>query len=155
MNHNIFQFEPTEIAEWRKLVVEGEQRVGFQPTELVENYMVITLNAHTTNTSIASAVIAYDFLENVHVGSAKNAYELRDVGDRCLILAGLFPDRAKRKNVSKDYFKNLGENAYYVLSFAKLPWECDQTLFYQLFDNFEALIQILKAMRLTSQNILH
>jgi len=152
---SIFQFEPTGIAEWRNLVIEGEKRVGFQLTELVENYMVITLNAHTTDATIASTVIALDFLENIHINSTKNIYELRSVGDHCLILAGLFPDRAKHKNVSKDYFKNLGENAYYVLSFAKLPWECDRTLFYQLFENFSDLIQILQAMRLSSRNILH
>lgn len=144
----IFQFEPTDIAEWRKLVIEGEMKAGFQLTELVENYVVITLNANTTNTQLSSAVIAIDLLKNIHIQSISNVHAVRSVGDQCLILAGLFPDRAKRKNVSAEYFRNLGENAYYVLSFAKSFQKFDHSLFYQLFENFSDLIRILKSMRL-------
>ena len=74
------------------------------------------------------------------------------VGDKCLILGGLFPDRAKRKNVSADYFKNLGENAYYVLSFATIASKADHRLFYQLFENFSDMIEILKSMRMVEQS---
>lgn len=149
---NIFQFEPTQIAEWRKLVIEGQQKAGFQLTENIENYVVITLDAHTTNVELSSSVIAIDFLKNIHVKSTHNLQTLRMVGDQCLILAGLFPDRAKRKNVSADYFKNLGENAYYVLSFATIASKADHRLFYQLFENFSDMIEILKSMRMFEQD---
>lgn len=152
---NIFQFEPTPIAEWRKLVLEGQKNTGFELTESVENYVVITLDAYTTKTELASNVIALDFLKNVHVHSIRNMQILRTVGDHCLILAGLFPDRAKRKNVSAEYFKHVGENAYYILSFSHAQ-KLDHGLFYQLFDNFADLIAILKAMRLcVRENIFH
>src|SRR3990167_1553208 len=146
----IFQFEPTDIAEWRKLLLEGQDKAGFQLTEVVENYLVITLNAHVTHTQLASAVMAVDLLKNIHIKSVTNAHALRSVGDQCLILAGLFPERAKRKNVSAEYFRNLGENAYYVLSFANTFPKYDHSLFYQLFENFSDLIRILKSMRLGS-----
>lgn len=149
---SIFQFEPTDIAEWRKLIIEGQDRSGFQLTEIVENYVVITLNAHTTHTELSSAVMAIDLLKNIHIQSISNAQALRSVGDQCLILAGLFPDRAKRKNVSPEYFQNLGENAYYVLSFSKSFQKFDHALFYQLFENFSDLIQVLKSMRLYTEN---
>lgn len=145
---SIFQHEPTKIAEWRRLVLEGQEKAGFHLTEPVENYVVITLDAQTTNTNLSTTIIAIDFLKNIHIHSTRNLQTLRFVGDQCLILAGLFPDRAKRKNLSDDYFKHLGEHAYYVLSFASVPTELDHSLFYQLFENFENLIQILKAMRL-------
>lgn len=149
---SIFQFEPTEIAEWRKLVLEGQEKSGFQLTEVVENYVVITLNAHVTHTQLASTVMAIDLLKNIHIKSVANAHALRSVGDQCLILAGLFPDRAKRKNVSAEYFRNLGENAYYVLSFANTFQKYNHALFYQLFENFSDLVQVLKAMRLYAGN---
>lgn len=145
---SIFQFEPTDIAEWRKLVLEGQTKAGFQLTEVVENYLVITLNANTGNTQLSSGIMAIDLLKNIHIQSICNAYALRSVGDQCLILAGLFPDRAKRKNVSAEYFRNLGENAYYVLSFAKSFHKLDHSLFYQLFENFSDLVRVLKSMRL-------
>ncbi|EKD77562.1 MAG: hypothetical protein ACD_42C00291G0002 [uncultured bacterium] len=144
---NIFRSEPTSIAEWRQLVIEGQENAGFRLVEPVENYVVITLNAHTSNLAIASSVLAMDFLNYVHVKSNQHFQLLRTVGDQCLILAGLFPDRAKRKNVSADYFKNVGENAYYVLSFSAAPHQLDRSLFYQLFENFAELIEVLKAMR--------
>lgn len=145
---NIFQREPTQIAQWRSLVIAGQEKAGLQLTEPIENYVVITLDANTTNSQLVSSVIAIDFLKNIHVKSVSNMQTLRAVGDQCLILAGLFPDRAKRKHVSSDYFKNLGENAYYILSFSHTALKLDHTLFYQLFENFADLIEVLKAMRL-------
>lgn len=152
---NIFQSEPTKLAEWRKLIIEGQEKAGFQLTESVENYVVITLDAHTTVTTLSSSIIAIDFLNNIHIKSVKNSRMLRSVGDQCLILAGLFPERAKRKNVSDDYFKNLGENAYYILSFSATPNKSDHGLFYQLFENFSDLIHVLRAMRLRPIDCLH
>lgn len=148
----LFQFEPTQIAEWRKLVSEGQEKTGFHLTETIENYIVITLDAHTKKVGLASSVIAIDFLKNIHIKSVSNKQTLREVGDQCLILSGLFPDRAKRKNLSEDYFKNLGENAYYVLSFATISTKSDHRLFYQLFENFADLIEVLKAMRMYVRN---
>jgi hypothetical protein len=145
MNHILH--EPTAIAEWRNLLIEGQQKTGFLLTESVESYVVLTLDANTTNIDLSSVVIAIDFLKNIHTHSMKNVRMLRRIGDQCLILAGLFPDRAKRRNVSQDYFKNLGENAYYVLSYSALQWKLDRALFYQLFENFSALVEVLHAMR--------
>ncbi len=145
---SIFQHETTQIAQWRSLVIEGQEKTGFQLAEPVENYVVITLDANTTNSQLISSVIAIDFLKNIHVKSVNNSHMLRTIGDQCLILAGLFPEHTKRRNVSSDYFKNIGENAYYVLSFSKIPWKGNHTLFYQLFENFEDLVGVLKAMRM-------
>lgn len=150
----LFQFEPTKIAEWRKLVIEGQEKSGFRLNETIENYVVITLDSQTTNTELASAVIAIDFLKNIHVKSVRNSQTLRFIGDQCLILAGLFPERVKRKNVSDHYFKHLGENAYYVLSFSSLK-NSDHSLFYQLFENFEDLIGVLRAMRYSTVQVSH
>ncbi len=150
---SIFRAEPTRIAEWKELVTEGQEKSGFRLTEPVENYVVITLDANTANSQLSSSVIAIDFLNNIHIHSVKNSQTLRFIGDQCLILAGLFPDRAKRKNVSENYFRHLGENAYYVLSFASSPTKLDRTLFYQLFENFAELIKVLQAMREFSRRI--
>src|SRR5262249_16860412 len=42
--------------------------------------------------------------------------ELREVGDRCLLLAGLYPEQAERRMVSVRYFLDLGSRAYDELS---------------------------------------
>lgn len=144
---SIFHNEPTAIAEWRSLVLEGQEKAGILLTETIENYMVMTLDAFTAKIDLVTSVIAIDFLANVRVESLCHANGLRSVGDHCLILAGLFPDRAKRKRVSADYFMHIGQHAYYVLSYAARSHQIDHALFYQLFENFAELINILSAMR--------
>ena len=142
-----FSIEPTQIAQWRGLIIDGQEQLGLKLSEPVENYTVLTLDAFTTHTELATSVIALDFLKSIRVESNRHVHLLRDVGDQCLILSGLFPDRAKRKRVSSDYFINLGKNAYYALSFVTHSPQHNRTLFYQLFDNFFEIIRVLRAIR--------
>lgn len=141
------ELESSRLAQWHSLVLEGQSSVGFQLHENIEHYLVVTLDAYTTDMRLSSAVIAVEYLQNIHVISTLKMRALRDVGDQCLLLSGLFPDRAKRKRVSEDYFMLLGQNAYHVLSYAHHAKKIDQRLFFQLGENFSELIQVLKAMR--------
>lgn len=150
-----FNANTTRLAEWRELVLEGQEKAGFRLTEAMENYVVVTLDAYTTEINLSSAVIAVDFLKNIHVTSTLTMQALRAVGDQCLILSGLFPNRAQRKNVSEQYFIQLGRNAYYVLSFNHFAKSLDRGLFFQLFDNFSDLTKVLSAMRAASRNALN
>ena len=65
---------------------------------------------------IAAKVLALDYIEGLLSSGQRKQDKLRDVGDVCLIHAGLFPKRAKRKRVSERYFTELGSGAYYQLS---------------------------------------
>lgn len=143
----ILNIESTKLAQWRDLVCDAQKKSGFLLNETMENYVVITLDTFITKTELSSSLIAIDFLHNIRIESPHNVHALRSVGDQCLLLAGLFPDRAKRKRVSSDYFMNLGKNAYYVLSYAALSHKMNRALYYQLFDNFGELIDVLRAMR--------
>jgi len=146
---------PTKLAEWHHLVTEAEKRTGFQLDEAVENYVVITLDAFTTNPDLASTVVAVDFLKNLNIESVRNLEMLRQVGDQCLILSGLFPERVKRKLVSADYFIQIGKRAYHVLSVTRISWKLDRGLFFQLSENFITVTDILQAMRFRSVDITH
>ncbi|HLD84420.1 MAG TPA: hypothetical protein VI844_01460 [Coxiellaceae bacterium] len=148
----LFHVEPTKLAEWRNLLIDGQEKAGLSLTEALENYVVLTLDAYTTETKLASVVLAIEFLENIRASKIRDFQKLRSVGDQCLILAGLFPERARHKRVSDDYFKNLGENAYYVLSYARTTKQIDHRLFYQLFENFAGLTEVLKATRLPANH---
>ena len=142
-----FHCEPTKIAEWRTLVLQAQEKAGLQLSEPIENYVVITLDAYTQFTTLSATAIAIDYLEQLQNLSRHNMHVLRGIGDQCLILSGLFPDRAKRKNVSKHYFMRLGKSAYYILSSVDIAWKLDNTLFYQLFESFSDLTSVLRSMR--------
>ena len=145
----------SEIAQWHALILDAQSSVGFYLPASIEQYIVMTLNAYTKNTSIASVVIAIDYLQALKDSSSLSLQKLRDVGDQCLILSGLFPERAARKNLSQEYFTNIGKEAYYSLSFADSQTIDNQNVFYQLFENFSELIKLLNNTRGINEDFLY
>jgi hypothetical protein len=73
------------------------------------------------------------------------AQNLRDVGDRCLLLAGLYPEQAERRLVSLSYFVDLGRNAYDQLA-AHLKAGMAE-LYGQLARGFNELVLVLIEIR--------
>src|SRR5690606_28600585 len=67
--------------------------------------------------------------------------ELRDVGDRCLLIAGLFPRQAVRRRVGTRYFADLGRGAYgHVADAARHAYG---DLFARLSAGFDAMVDVL------------
>ncbi len=57
-------------------------------------------------------VMGLEFLKSMEqVGQARRG-ALQAVGDQCLLLSGLFPERAPVRRVSLGYFVELGRYAY-------------------------------------------
>ena len=139
--------EPTKTAQWQLLVTEAQAHMGFLFDENLEHYLVLTLDRFTTENNLASTVIALDFSNSIEVLGQEGCSKLRAVGDQCLLLAGLFPERAQHKNVSIDYFIGMGRQAYYTLSALPSTATIDNKLFHKLSDNFINLTDVLFAMR--------
>lgn len=140
---------------WHDLVNESLGKTELHFSDFVHQYLVLTLHAYSKRIELATIVSATAFLQNVNIETTANVIMLRDVGDQCLLLSGLFPDSTKSKRVSDTYFSLLGKEAYYVLSFANTPWPASQSLFFQLFDNFSDLVNVLRAMRQLDKRRLH
>src|SRR5438105_3580339 len=100
---NKFIWHPTKIAEWHSLVMDAEGICGQHFEDSIEHYLVITLDQYTKNYDLASTVMAIDFLKAIDHSHLQNIKQLRTIGDQCLLLSGLFPERARRKNVSLSY----------------------------------------------------
>lgn len=143
-----FKFGPTTIAEWKALVVDAQGLSGYEFNEDMENYLVITLDQFTQQVDLGSTVIAIDYLNSNNLSGKSAAIQLRHVGDQCLLLSGLFPERAYKKNVSLDYFINVGQSAYSVLAMGHLTKTFDHALFLELSKHFVGLMDVLHAMRL-------
>ena len=71
------------------------------------------------------------------------------MGDRCLLIAGLFPALAERRSVSRDYFVDLGRSAYAEV--AEASRNAYAALFDQLARTYRELVQTLLAMRCTPE----
>ncbi len=137
----------TNLAAWQNLVDEASNQAGYHCNEIIENYLVLTLDHFTTDQHLSSAVVAMDFLLGLNSLGRESGLKMRRVGDECLLLAGLFPERAERKHVSVEYFIKMGQAAYSILTSAHFQWVYDPKLFSQLSEDFPNLILVLQRMR--------
>jgi hypothetical protein len=137
----------TPIFAWRDLIEEAAQQTGYHCEENVVHYLALTLEHFTKKKDLSSAVIAIDFLLAVNSFGREGGMRMRTVGDECLLLAGLFPERAARKHVSLEYFIGMGQTAYDLLTNPHFQWIYDPKLFNRLSQDFPSLIDVLQNMR--------
>lgn len=144
---------PTSEALWQNLVFDAQKQSAILLKEDLEAYLVFLLMRFTAESSIVSSVLGMEFLKSYQVDNKEQRQCLKEVGDKCLLLAGLFPDRAIKKRVTLGYFIHLGQTAYASLA-QDLPM--GETLYQKLSNEFPKLIDVLHTLREfnTSQNLL-
>ena len=103
-------------ALWQELVRDAETRAGRSLGEDLESYLVFTLMRHYRDAPLAHRVVAVEWLGALQREGRQRSDELRDVGDRCLLIAGLYPELAQRRRVPLAYFIDVGRSAYDVLA---------------------------------------
>lgn len=136
--------EGPALALWQDLVHEGEQRAGLTLGESVQSYLVFVLMRHLRDSTLAAHVLALEwFWAGEQVGRAR-ADALRDVGDRCLLIAGRYPGLAERRQVSVAYYANLGSGAYHGV--AESARDGYAALYAELARAFGAMIRVLTAL---------
>ena len=145
MSDCILEAHSTQL--WHELVREAESRSGHALDEMVESYLVFTLMRYTRDAGLLGHVLALDFLESMDRPDRQASEELRDVGDRCLIVAGLYPQQATRRRVSVGYFRELGVAAYREAAERVRAGLGD--LYRELSAAFARLVEVLARVRLT------
>lgn len=143
MNRIILQ--PTATAQWLALVKEAENSSHLVLPEDLESYLVFLLVRFTAKSDIAKSVVGLEYLQSTQSAGQKQQEALRDIGDKCLIISGLFPGRAQRRRVRISYFVHIGQNAYIELSVY-----CQQQLsdlYKSLSKDFVSLMDVLHVVR--------
>jgi hypothetical protein len=136
---------PTDMAQWRALVIEAQRLRAHELGEDLESYLVFLLMRYTTKHELASSVVAVDFLEGLTASGALAHDRLRDVGDKCLLFSGLFPGLAERRRVEVNYFVEMGQSAYGSISSSAMR-EVNE-LFQSLSLEFVSMVNVLQATR--------
>lgn len=139
--------DSSDINSWYQLINAAKGSCGYDFSDGLDHYLVLTLRAFIQNTDIADNVLALTFLENITHSNNLTAQNIRYVGDQCLLLSGLFPERAKRRNVSLSYYVDMGKNSYLTLAEASPHLKLDNDLFYELGKHFVGLMDVLHAIR--------
>jgi hypothetical protein len=142
---NRLHIEPTTTAQWHSLVSEAQESNGIRLDETLESYLVFLLSRFMQRAELGSQMVALDFLDAMQSRSEQRATQLRDVGDQCLLLSGLFPQVARRRMVTISYFIDLGRTAYAEISDCRR--DARKTLYEHLAQEFVLLMDVLQAMR--------
>ena len=107
---------PSVASQWQALINEAQLARACQLNEELESYLVFLLMRYSTTPTIFSTALADEFFASTHLLGQLKADKLRDLGDKSLLFAGLFPGLAVRRHVSKRYFIDMGQSAYGILS---------------------------------------
>ncbi|WP_045737511.1 hypothetical protein [Xanthomonas sp. MUS 060] len=142
MHESFRQGAPAAL--WQALVQEAAQRLGRPLDVSREHYLVFVLLRYQRDAQLLARTQALAWLHaQEQVGGAR-ADALREVGDSCLLIAGLFPGLAARRRVSVDYFIDLGRGAYHAVAETRAS---DAELFEQLARSYRDLVVTLGALR--------
>ena len=144
MAHNLI-VEDTEIAHWHSLVRQAEQEYGCYLDESMESYLVFTLMRFMKNQDLATQAVALDYLRAHGLPKSLRLDQLRNIGDQCLLLSGLYPKRAERRLVRVSYYVNIGRSAYQHIS--EGMQQAAAELYRQLAEAFVMLMDLLQTIR--------
>ena len=137
--------QTSATAEWLSLVTEAESAAELHLDEDMQSYLVFLLMRFTERPELAGSVLAVEYLQSMQSQGRIGHDQLRNVGDKCLLYSGLFPERAERRRVKISYFVDLGRSAYHQLS-DRLEHGA-ATIYHQLANTFVSLMDILQTMR--------
>lgn len=132
-------------ALWQELIREALARNGGRLDESQESYLVFVLLRHQRDEHLLARIQALEWLDAQQQTGSARSDALRDVGDRCLLVAGLFPDLAQRRRVGVDYFVDLGRGAYQGV--ADAGRDAYAGLFAHLAASYRELVAVLRGLR--------
>ncbi len=138
----------TATAQWHRLLGEAQAACDRHLDEALESYLLFCLQRFLGRAEMVESILALDFLEGRQLAGQRRMGALRDVGDQCLLYSGLFPRRARRRQVPVQYFVDLGRSAYAQL--AEMEHGLGE-LFERLSRDFVALMDVLQAMKALGQ----
>ncbi len=137
---------------WQALVHEAGERAHAPLDDTRESYLVFVLLRYQRDDTLLARTQALEWLDAQSLVGTLRADALRDVGDRCLLIAGLYPQLAIRRHVQVDYFIRMGRGAY--LEVAEASRNAYAKLFEQLAKSYQDLVRTLRALRGMPEDVL-
>lgn len=141
----VLLLQPTTTAQWQSLVKDAESSSNLRLNNELESYLVFLLGYYNHRPDIANSVLAKEFLTGMSEGYSRKRECLREVGDKCLLFAGFFPEQAEKKHVKIKYFIELGQSAY--IQVASLSKAASASLYNALSYDFISLMEVLQTIR--------
>lgn len=129
----------TPLALWQDIVKQAENKCSVNLKKELESYLISLLMRYTDKPEVVKEIIATNFLQAL--SNHKNQRDvLQNIGDQCLLFAGLFPRVAEKRLVKLSYFVGLGQGAYATIS------SCANDLYDSLALQFVVLMDVLQSI---------
>lgn len=143
-NQSIYTAE-TVSALFLDLVLDAEDRAQISLTEVMESYLVFLLCRFNRRSHCLQESVAIQYLTSGNECGNSRLDSLRDAGDSCLLLAGLFPEQARRRMVTISYFVRIGRSCYGQL--ATSLKKSHSEMYVQLSAGFGMMLDVLQIIR--------
>lgn len=137
-----YELHTADTARWHALVSEAEAAAHCCLEREVESYLVFMLMRYIGRPELLRTTPSVEHLERITQRNGARVEGLRDIGDQCLIFAGLFPEYAATRSVPISYFVQLGRGAY-----RELGQSGNSEIFARLGDDFVQIMDVLQTMR--------
>ncbi len=137
--------DSSELSQWHTLVHEAEADYGCQLDEAMQSYLVFTLMRFAKNQQLNTHALALDYLNSHHLANTLRSEQLLNIGDQCLLVSGLFPQSAEKRQVGVTYYVDLGRSAYHHISTVTQQGVAE--LYQQLAESFILLMDLLQTIR--------
>lgn len=137
--------DSSELSQWHTLVHEAELDYGCHLDEAMQSYLVFTLMRFSKNPQLNAHALALDYLTSHHLPNNLRSEQLRDIGDQCLLVSGLYPQSTEKRQVSAAYYVDLGRSAYHHISTVTQKGIAE--LYQQLAESFVLLMDLLQTIR--------
>jgi hypothetical protein len=132
----------TSLALWYDIIQDAENSCALVFKKEVEAYIVFLMMRYMTRPDIVKQIMAAEFLNSINMWRpAQRESKLQDVGDKCLIFSGLFPQLAAKRLVNISYFVNLGQSAYSSIS------KVETDLYGSLAKQFVPIMDVIQSLR--------
>ena len=138
-------FHSSATAQWYTLIGEATSSAGVKLNAELESYLVFMLMRNVTKQTLFEQAVATEFLESYAYRGQLRQHQLREVADKCLLYAGLFPKYGRRFRLNENYYTKIGRSAYWQL--ADTTEEDLSLLYSQLCTKFTILKNVLIAAR--------
>lgn len=133
------------IYEWNSLIKEAQVRCKYALEEELEAYLCFMLMEYFQDKTLLDSAIGEQFIQSINLSGSTQKHQLKTLGDKCLLITGLFPGQIMRRSVSSNYFSHLGQTSYDQL--AHLETTQLDTLYHNLAKDFYFLTEVLLALR--------
>jgi len=135
---------PNETAMFQDMVLDAQHDAHIHLSHELEGHLVFLLLRFLRGGKRLSGAVALHYLEASNKRGSAQIDALSDTGDACLLLAGMFPEQARKRMVNAAYFAQIGWGCYHFLAAKLLPARAE--LYDHLCHGYGEMLGVLRTL---------